>query len=844
MLSLSINHPDIEEFIDCKTDLNKVNYANISVRMTDDFMKAVKNDEDYILHWPCDKIPIVPNKEKLEYNKLIMVGYIDNPSHSSVDGVAYIKKVKAKELFNKLVKNNWDYAEPGILYWDKIENYNIVENDPDFHYAGTNPCLTGDSLIQTTEGEIPIKDLVGTTPYVYCMDTEGKLTIRKAIKVWKTRENANLVEVVTGKGRLVCTPDHRIYTVNRGWVEACNLQHGDKIKGLNRQTTGHKYCSIGLSGTQYEKEHRFIAKHFYDIIDMDVHHINDNGFDNRLSNLEVITHEEHSRLSNTGRIIECNRDRETGRYLLKEDHKDRDCKNLGKQVGNNWFVYDVHELDYVEDVYDMTVEDTHNFIANGFVVHNCAEEPLPAGGSCLLGSINLSEFVIKPFTDEAQIDWDSLEEATRLAVRALNLVLIEGVTLHPLQEQQESVSKWRQIGLGTLGLADCLMKLGIKYGSDDSLLAINSIYGMIAITSVLESLDMAKEYGCYPACKKGLIAESSFIKYLKLPADAIKDIKKYGLYNSQLLTCAPTGSIGTMLEVSTGVEPQFALKYTRRTQSLDGKDKYYDVNAKIVDDYIMSTGNEVLPEYFVTSADISPIERVRVQSCLQEYIDASISSTCNLPKTATTEDVFDIYMEAWRYSLKGVTIYRSGCKREAILATEPTKTEVFTTTSAPKRPKTLEADFHSIKVKGEQFIVLVGLLEGKPYEIFAFKPNMVLKLNSHKGVITKESRMHYSFKSELVEIKELEGINSDVEEKATTLYASMLLRHGAAIKYIIKTAKKVNDNISSFTSAICRVLSKYVPAEISGEKCPECGGNMIREGGCSHCENCLYSKCE
>ncbi len=140
MLSLSINHPDIEEFIDCKTDLNRVNYANISVMMTDDFMEAVKNDEDYILHWPCDKTPVAFNEGKLEYNKLTMVGYVDDPFKSSIDGVAYVKKVKAKELFNKLVKNNWDYAEPGILYWDKIENYNIVENDPDFHYAGTNPC--------------------------------------------------------------------------------------------------------------------------------------------------------------------------------------------------------------------------------------------------------------------------------------------------------------------------------------------------------------------------------------------------------------------------------------------------------------------------------------------------------------------------------------------------------------------------------------------------------------------------------------------------------------------------------------------------------------------------------
>ena len=148
-----------------------------------------------------------------------------------------------------------------------------------------------------------------------------------------------------------------------------------------------------------------------------------------------------------------------------------------------------------------------------------------------------------------------------------------------------------------------------------------------------------------------------------------------------------------------------------------------------------------------------------------------------------------------------------------------------------------------MKVKGEQFIVLVGLLESKPYEVFAFKPNMILNLPQHEGVITKKSKMHYSFKSELVEIKELESQNDDMEEKATTLYISMLLRHGVAIKYIIKTAKKVNNNITSFSSAICRILAKYIPAEASGEKCPECGGNLINEGGCTHCESCGYSKC-
>lgn len=604
MISLDVRHPDVEEFIDCKTDLNRVQYANISVRVSDDFMRAVENDKDYILHWPCEMTISPQESEALEYGQLTNI--------ETISGPVYLKKVKARELFNKLAKNNWDYAEPGMLFWDRIENYNIVSNDSSFKYAGTNPC---------------------------------------------------------------------------------------------------------------------------------------------------------------------------------------------------------------------------------------AEEPLPAGGSCLLGSLNLSEFVLWPFTDKAQIDWDSLEESTRLAIRALNLVLVEGVTLHPLEEQQNSVSQWRQIGLGTMGLADCLIKLGIKYGSKESIEAIDKIYRMIATDSIMESLDMAKEYGCYPACKKKLLTKSSFIESLDLPTDVLKDIEKYGLYNSQLLTCAPTGSIGTMFGCSTGIEPQFALKYTRKTQSLEGKDTYFQVNAQIVEDYIKATNSEDLPDYFISSADINPIDRVNVQSTLQKYIDASISSTINLPKEATIEQVADIYMEAWKKGLKGVTVYRSGGKRDAVLSTTPMKPIEIPTTKAPKRPKDLPADFYTVMSKGKQYIVIVGLLNDKPYEVFAFQPNIKLGVTSHRGVITKKAKMHYCFMSDQIEINELQLSNENVEEKAATLYASMLLRHGVEIKYIIKTAKKVNDNITSFSSALCRILNKYIPSEITGEKCPECGGDLINEGGCKHCNSCGYSKC-
>lgn len=435
MISLSINHPDIEEFIDCKTDLERVKYANISVRVTDDFMKAVeqKISTYYLLSWPCNKCETGIDTSTWKEGEL-----------HEVNGT-YYKLVDPNRLFKKLCENNWNYAEPGILYWDRIEGYNMLNNIEEFKYAGVNPC---------------------------------------------------------------------------------------------------------------------------------------------------------------------------------------------------------------------------------------AEEPLPAGGSCLLGSINLAEFVINPFTKNAKINWNDLEDTVIKSVMALNQVLIEGLTLHPLPIQQKTVRDWRQIGLGTMGLAEMLIKLGIKYGSPESIKIIDTIYNDIASTAVEESLALAKEHGCYPACDKEKLAQSKFIKALGLPVSIIDDIRKYGLYNSQLLTCAPTGSIGTMFETSTGVEPYFALSYTRKTQSLNGEDTYYQVDSKIVEDYKKVTGDVKLPDYFITSADINPIDRVKVQSALQEYTDASISSTVNLPNEATVDDVYNIYIEAWKYNLKGVTVYRSGCKREGILTTDkPEKKE-------------------------------------------------------------------------------------------------------------------------------------------------------------------------
>lgn len=499
-----------------------------------------------------------------------------------------------------------------------------------------------------------------------------------------------------------------------------------------------------------------------------------------------------------------------------------------------------------EDVYDITVKDNHNFFANDLLVHNCAEEPLPAGGSCLLGSINLAEFV----KDGDFVEKDFIE-AIHIAVEALNDVLDEGLELHPLDIQRKTVGDYRQIGLGIFGYADMLIKLGLRYGSQEANAFTGYVGSVLASESIRKSALLAKEKGAYKMWTPEVM-ESEFFKF---QIDKIRDndiyrlVKKHGLRNSQLLTIAPTGTLSTMLNVSGGAEPIFAKSFNRTTKSLHGEDVTYTVYPTIINEYLENTGKTLdnADDYIVSSEDITPLERVLVQSTWQQYIDASISSTVNLPKQTTVDDVKEIYMAAYENDLKGITVFRSGCARTAILVdTKNVNKENVNTndkTNYIKRPKVIEADYHQIRVKGETFIVLIGKIDGKPYEVFAFRPTDNVKIANHTGKITKNKKMHYSFKSDLIEIPNLQLATDNIEERAATLYASMLMRHKADLKYIIKTAKKVNDNITSFTSAICRILSKYVPAEETGEKCPECGGKLIRENGCIHCDSCGWSMC-
>lgn len=466
---------------------------------------------------------------------------------------------------------------------------------------------------------------------------------------------------------------------------------------------------------------------------------------------------------------------------------------------------------------------------------------MPKHGACGLCSINLSEYVINPFTENAQIDYASLKEDLFYVVEAMDDIINENLPFHALQEQRDVATKFRNLGIGVMGIHDMLIKMGIVYGSDESIRVVRELMHFVFKNAILSSSKLAGERGRFPGYDPAILDSSIFNK-IKWETTEIAEIKEKGLRNSTLLSIAPTGSIGTMLNISTGIEPWFAFSYFRNTKSLGNKEESYEVWAPIAEEAKKHRYEHTL----VTSKDITWKQHIDMQAAAQEFVDTAISKTINMPKETTPEEVEQVYLYAWERGLKGCTIYVEG-SRDPILSnekiSEPNPSNKFVSTRAPKRPVELEADFYTIKYKGEQFTVVVGLMENKPYEIFAYQNNIELNLKDHRGKIIKVSNNHYKYVSEYLTIKNLLLEFNNVEEKTATLYPSQLLRHGVEIKYIIKTMKKVDGNIASFTAAICRVLAKYTTKEVTKETCPECGEKLIMEQGCCKCPSCGYSRC-
>lgn len=481
---------------------------------------------------------------------------------------------------------------------------------------------------------------------------------------------------------------------------------------------------------------------------------------------------------------------------------------------------------------------------------------MPRGGSCLLGSMNLAEFV----DDDGYFDFNDFANAVGIAVVGLTAVLDEGLPLHPLQEQRDSVRDWRQIGLGIFGLGDMLIKMGLTYGSPESIEICDTIGKVLADSAIRESACLAHEHSPYPKYSSDVVLASPWFK--ENTTNATKElVYECGLNNSQLLTCAPTGTLSTMLGVSGGIEPIFANYYTRKTESLKGHDEYYKVYTPIVKEYMDSNGitdDNDLPDYFITAPDIPYENRIKMQAVWQKHIDASISSTINLPNSATVEDVEDIYMKAWENGLKGVTIFRDGCARVGILTTEPepeqsndAPIEIYQNTLP--RGFILKADDNCI---GKKRTLRTGC--GSLHCEAFFDPDTgdLLETYFSKGS-TGGCHNFMVGLSRMISLAARGGV--DIYSIVDQLNSC-----GVCPSYAVRSATKHDTSRGSCCPvAIGNALidmyeemqsdlyeddkeieDNYIDDGVIASNCPQCGGKLTHQGGCDICVDCGWSKCD
>lgn len=533
----------------------------------------------------------------------------------------------------------------------------------------------------------------------------------------------------------------------------------------------------------------------------------------------------------------------------------------------------------------------------------CAELGLSANDSCRLISQNLYGWVKNAFTKDAYFDFEEYYEDTKIAQRMSDgLVELEIELIDKILEatsDEDGKALWndirtaavngRRTGLGTHGLADVFLALGIRYDSDEAIKLSDKIYYTHMTASYDASMDMAEERGPFPIWDYNIDIQCPFI--VALGENRLERLKRTGRRNIANTTLAPTGSVAIASRSSSGMESVFRWVYDRYIKNSDEMfpvdrvdvmgDKWtkFRVVHPAVEEYFKVNGIEcdiksgrnfslpvdeankviqkMLPDYFVTSDMIDYNKGIELQSTIQKYIDHGISRTINLPKGTPVEAVGEVYLNAWKMGLKGVTVYVDG-SRDGVLITTEKKDEKkeknrpvsIIDSHSPKRPKNLPADIHQVKVKGEGWAVVVGLMQGRPFEIFAGRGLTLPKSTKvDEAFITKKGSKKYalsmSIKENVEEIADIREIYDNPEQRVITKSVCMELRHGIPIEFIIRNLQDYEGSMVDYTAVLARVLKKYISRPGWLQKvCPSCGGTeFAMVEGCSQCTSCGHSKC-
>jgi len=619
--TLSVSHPDIYEFVKCKEDITQFQNFNISVSVTDAFLDAVSTKSKFFLRNPH-------TKEKTP--------------------------VDACELFDLICYQAWLTGEPGVIFIDTINKKNPIP------WAGTiestNPCLVGDTKVETVYGQKSIKSLVGRDVPVYCYDGK-KISISWMRSIRKTASKQPVWGVTLDNGEhIVATTNHKFMLRDGSAVEVSSLKPGDSLMPFRRYKRNSKgYNQIALNNGHDIAEATMVLEWKLGrklLKDECSHHVDGNKKNNSPENLVVMNFGEHSRMNILGaknpvvKYPDCNYFSKV-RFIGNLNHKWRndisterviELRNEGmsymrianllgcsktlamdryKTSVDNHKVVSVEFYGY-EDVYNGTVDEFHNYaLASGVVVKNCGEQPLLPYESCCLGSIDVSKMVVN-----GKFDWDRLADVVSIAVRFLDNII--DVNNYPNVKIARKTRLTRKVGLGVMGWADMLIALGLRYDSDKAIKLAKRLMMNIRETAHMTSRDLGKERGfCFKQLKRR---------------------------NSVLTTNAPTGTLSVLANCSSGIEPIFGKEFTKTV--LNGNKLEFGDKYKGVDDRLL-----------VTAYDVSIEKHIEMLAAFQAYTDNATSKTINAPASATVDDVKKAFLMAHSLGCKGLTIYRDGSRQ-------------------------------------------------------------------------------------------------------------------------------------------------------------------------------------
>ena len=551
----------------------------------------------------------------------------------------------------------------------------------------------------------------------------------------------------------------------------------------------------------------------------------------------------------------------------------------------------------------MTPSDAYTDVGFGSVSTNpCGEIVLSPYDSCRLMLMNLTSFVNNPWTNNALFDWGKFRTMTRKAQRLMDDMIdleieqIDKILAKINDDPEKTDTKeperllWlkikkvaqngRRTGLGITGLGDTIAMLGQRYGDYKSIETTEKIYKWLALASYEESIQLAKERGAFEVFNHHKEKDHPFIERIinELTPEVVEDYRTYGRRNIANTTTAPAGSVSCLTQTTSGIEPAFMLCYTRRKKVQNGEevmfvddlgDEWTEFNlyhhkfkewmsATHVSDEEVDIAIEHSPYFGATANEIDWRAKVKLQSVAQKWICHAISNTTNLPADVSVETVKDIYMLGWELGCKGITVYRDGSRSGVLVATDNKKEDltVIIERDAPKRPEELDCDIYHTSIKGQKWVVLIGLLDGKPYEVIGGEADQIEIPSRYRSGklykrVFKTLNSKYDLKlgdnnDEL--IKDVVSVFDNPNHASYTRVISTSLRHGVPVQYLVEQMQKDKEmDMFSFSKVIARCLKNYINngTSASDKICSECGAkdSLVYQEGCVTCKSCGSGKC-